>query len=447
MSAERKRENIEWIHTVCHEPGATNLPRVLLIGDSITNNYQEYVSEELSGTAYVSTYTSSKCVTDRSFLKELKLMLSDNEYALIQFNNGLHSLGSDLQDMGSAMGEALKLLREEGKGAKIVWASTTPTVNSDNTRLVKEFNAIAAKVMNENNIPTNDLFALMDPMDRKQYWTDNFHHTVEGKKIAAKQVAAVIRDNLQTNTVSSPVLNATASQPGLADAAGGKSEEKMDWTRIYWYDAEKNNLPRVLVIGDSIHDDYQRSVNEALVGTAFLSTYSTSRSFADPLYVKELKYILEEYKSDVVVFNNGLHCNNANPIWKTVFSDIPGWEAGLRRVIQLIRDENNGPKIVWAASAPWNESDGPAEVKELNAIAAKAMKENNIPISDAYSAIKTGPQYNEELVDIIVSTLRKQLGGDTPSGGASTDAGSKAASSLLGPTGSIGNASETNSGQ
>ena len=434
MNAERKRENIEWIHTVCHEPGATNLPRVLLIGDSITNNYQEYVSEELSGTAYVSTYTSSKCVTDRSFLKELKLMLSDNEYALIQFNNGLHSLGSDLQDMGSAMGEALKLLREEGKGAKIVWASSTPTVSFDNTRLVKEFNAIAAKVMNENNIPTNDLFALMDPMDRKQYWTDNFHHTVEGKKIAAKQVAAGIRDNLQTNR---------ASQPGLSDAAGGKSEEKMDWTKIYWYDAEKNNLPRVLVIGDSIHDDYQRPVNEALVGTAFLSTYSTSRSFADPLYVKELKYILDEYKSDVVVFNNGLHCNNANPIWKTVFSDIPGWEAGLRRVIQLIRDEDNGPKIVWAASDPWNDTSRPAGVNALQEAAARVMKENSIPQRDLYSALKTGPQYDEELTALVTSTICGALGIDGKSGESTTGA----AGSLLGPTGSVGNASETNSGQ
>ena len=112
LSAERKRESIEWINTVCHHPGATDLPRVLLIGDSIANLYQEHVSAELSGTAHVSTYTTSKCITDRSFLKELKLMLSDSTYALIQFNNGLHSWGSDLKQRELALPEVIKLMRE-----------------------------------------------------------------------------------------------------------------------------------------------------------------------------------------------------------------------------------------------------------------------------------------------------------------------------------------------
>ncbi|MFZ4600292.1 MAG: SGNH/GDSL hydrolase family protein, partial [Terrimicrobiaceae bacterium] len=162
VHAERKRESIEWIYTVSHNPGATDLPRVLLIGDSIANMYQEYVSEELSGTAYVSTYTTSKCITDRSFLGELRLMLESGTYALIQFNNGLHSWGSDLKERERALSEVIKLLREQGKGAKIIWASTTPTESPDNNRLVKEFNDIAAAVMEKNEIPINDLFGLMD---------------------------------------------------------------------------------------------------------------------------------------------------------------------------------------------------------------------------------------------------------------------------------------------
>jgi len=430
--AERKRENIEWIYTVCHAPGASDLPRVLLIGDSIANMSQEFVSEDLSGTAYISTYTTSKCITDRSYLKELKLMLAGNNYALIQFNNGLHSLGVDLKQWELALSEVIKLLREDGKGAKIIWASSTPAENPDNNRLVKELNQIAARLMKENNIPINDLFGLMDPLDRKQYWTDNLHHTEEGRKLAATQVATVIRENLG-HRESGPGSDAVVSPGG---PPGNKRAENMDWTRIFWYDAEKSGLPRVLVIGDSIYDDYQQLVNKALAGTAFLSTYSTNRSFADPLYVKELEYILNEYRYDVILFNNGLHCNERNetdPMWKTVLSDIPGWEAGLRGVIKLIRDQGKGAKMIWAGSVPWNEANRPAEVKQLQAATARVMKENHIPMSDPYAAIHPGPQYNEQLTAQVTSTLCEQLGINKPSEASPGEA----ASSLLGPQGSI----------
>ncbi|MFA7159890.1 MAG: SGNH/GDSL hydrolase family protein [Kiritimatiellia bacterium] len=439
LNAERKREGIEWIYTVCHNPGATNLPRVLLIGDSIANMCQEFVSEELSGTAYVSTYTTSKSITDRSYLKELKLMLSENDYALIQFNNGLHCFGSDLKQWEQALAGVIKLMRAEGKGAKIIWASTTPTVSPDNTRLVKEFNAIAARVMKENNIPVNDLFALMDPLDRNQYWTDNCHHSPEGRKIAAKQVAAVIRENLGAKKISATVSNVPDSQARPAGSAGDKSAGKMDWTKVFWYDAEKSNLPRALIIGDSIYDDHQRDVNKALAGRAHLSTFSTSRSFADPLYAKELKYILDEYRYGVILFNNGLHCNKADPIWKTILPDIPGWEAGLRGVIKLIRDEGKGAKIVWAGSVPWIGEDSPAEVRELKAAADRLTKENNIPAGDPYPEMQNGPQYSEQLTARIAATICGQLGVETPSG-KSTNAALKAAGSLLGPAGSIGDA-------
>ena len=37
------KEQCEWIHSWCDETLQTDLPRVLLVGDSITHNYQETV--------------------------------------------------------------------------------------------------------------------------------------------------------------------------------------------------------------------------------------------------------------------------------------------------------------------------------------------------------------------------------------------------------------------
>ena len=415
LKVERKRESVEWIYAVCHNPAAADLPRVLLIGDSIANMYQKYVSEELAGTAYVSTYTSSKCITDRSYLKELKLILAENDYAVIHFNNGLHSWGSDLQQWEHALSEVIELIREEEEGAIVIWASTTPTVSDENTRRVKALNGIATRVMQENNVPINDLCALMDPLDRKQYWTDNFHHSVEGRKIAAKQVAAMIRGNLAAREPRVPISNTPAPQAMPADSIDGKSDEEMGWTKVYWYDGEKNQLPRVLVIGDSIHDEYQRFIQEALIGIAYLSTYSTSRGFADPLYVRELRYILSEYTYEVIQFNNGLHCGKTDPIWKAILPELPGWEAGLREVLKLIRAEGKRAKVIWAGATPWCADESPAEAKDLDTITLKVMRENNIPTSDVIPAIPAGPEYSERLGALMAAALRRQLGGDRAS--------------------------------
>ena len=40
------KEQFEWIHSWCDETAQNDLPRVLLVGDSITHNYQEKVRQE-----------------------------------------------------------------------------------------------------------------------------------------------------------------------------------------------------------------------------------------------------------------------------------------------------------------------------------------------------------------------------------------------------------------
>ena len=77
---------------------------------------------------------------------------------------------------------SIKLMEKEGNGAKIIWASSTPLKNAELTVKAKELNTIAARVMKEEGIPTNDLFALMDPLDRNVYWSDTYHYKGAGMK-------------------------------------------------------------------------------------------------------------------------------------------------------------------------------------------------------------------------------------------------------------------------
>lgn len=212
------RENTEWIISYAFNANDTKLPRVLLIGDSICNQYSGDVSRELAGTAYVTFFATSKCVCDKSYLRALALFLDEYDYAVIHFNNGLHSLKSDQKDWETCLRASIKLIKERGKGAKIFWASSTPLKDPALTKTAKELNAIAARVMSEENVPTNDLFALMDPLDREANWGDTYHFKKEAIKTQGKAVADCVRKALGKGQASA--VDAAASLKAASTETG-----------------------------------------------------------------------------------------------------------------------------------------------------------------------------------------------------------------------------------
>lgn len=221
---QRQREGTEWTVAYAYNANSHQLPRVLLIGDSICNGYQPLVCKELAGTAYVAFWASSKCVTDPSYLRQLSFFLDEYDYAVIHFNNGLHSLVTDPRDWETCLRAAVKLLKAKARGAKLIWCSSTPLKDSARTAKARELNAIAARVMADEGIPTDDLFALLDPLDRETHWGDTYHFRDEAKSIQAKAVATAVRAALGRAPASAP--EAKAALQGAASATGpdGKIE-------------------------------------------------------------------------------------------------------------------------------------------------------------------------------------------------------------------------------
>lgn len=202
IQTQHPRENTEWVISYSYNANDNKLPRVLLIGDSICNGYQPFVCEDLAGTAYVSYFVSSKCLTDKSYLRVLAFFLDEYDYEVIHFNNGLHSLSSNQQDWETCLRASIKLIKEKAKRAKIIWASSTPLKDPNLTAKAQELNAIAAKVMTEEGIPTDDLFTLMVRLDRNENWTDTFHFTEPARQLQAKAVADSIRGALGADKAS-----------------------------------------------------------------------------------------------------------------------------------------------------------------------------------------------------------------------------------------------------
>lgn len=182
------------------------LPRVLLIGDSISMGYTVPVRKLLEGKVNLLRVPANGGPTTRG-LAGINKWLGDQKWDLIHFNWGIHDLRH--MDDGKCQVEAeayeanlRKLVaRLEKTGATLVWASTTPipapplvpdrTFGDEN-----DYNVIAARVMKENGIPIDDLHAWILPRFDELHNKQDLHYGDEGYNFLAEKVAAEIEKHL-----------------------------------------------------------------------------------------------------------------------------------------------------------------------------------------------------------------------------------------------------------
>ena len=140
------------------------LPRVLLIGDSVSRGYTQPTRKVLEGKANVHR-APANCGPTASGLKNLEVWLGEGKWDVIHFNFGIHDRGTPAADYVKRL-EAI-VARLEKTGAKLIWASTTPIPDNpaqkQTAQSIVEKNALAAEVMKKHGIPTDDLFAAMTP--------------------------------------------------------------------------------------------------------------------------------------------------------------------------------------------------------------------------------------------------------------------------------------------
>lgn len=192
----RGHENTEWSVSYSYHliDAKRHLPRVLLVGDSICNGYFPKTAQLLRDKVNITYWTSSYCVTSKNYLKLLSIVLDEAKYDVIHFNNGLHSLSTKIKEYGKAYRAALQLIKKMQPDAKVIYVSSTPMTLDWKTKLVSERNATASAIAGEfAGISSNDLFALMAPLDRKVWWYDECHFTPAGyDKLAAAVAEKVV---------------------------------------------------------------------------------------------------------------------------------------------------------------------------------------------------------------------------------------------------------------
>jgi acyl-CoA thioesterase-1 len=196
------------------------LPRVLIIGDSVSIGYTAPVRALLQGKANVHRIPQNGSSTGYG-LQNLPQWLGDGSpthqppssqppprWDVIHFNFGLHDAKqlpegtrhSDLPSYEKNLREIVKQLR--ATGAKLIWATTTPVpdggVLSPTRRFddITAYNAVAKKVMEENGVAIDDLHAAILPKVASLQIPHDVHFTKEGSQVLAERVAVSIAAQL-----------------------------------------------------------------------------------------------------------------------------------------------------------------------------------------------------------------------------------------------------------
>lgn len=196
------------------------LPRVLLLGDSISMGYTLTVRAALKGEANVHR-PKANCGPTNSGLKYIDKWLGEDKWDVIHFNWGLHDVmhylnsvakedrvphatkGAFRRNSPEQYEEKLSELvaKLKATGATLIWASTTPIPDSS-TGMWKPgdsalYNKIAAKVMNENGIATDDLWTFTEPKLAAIQNEGDVHFSSKGSALLGKEVARVIKEALK----------------------------------------------------------------------------------------------------------------------------------------------------------------------------------------------------------------------------------------------------------
>ena len=192
-----------------------SLPRILVVGDSISMGYRGYITEHFKGRAYVDYWVGSGCSwygkplddKDSTAARAWNGVLANGPYDVVSWNPmTLHWWTPGMPDrcpepsLAVCMTQAVEHVKRTAPKTRFIWVRCTPIRanrddgsptfdNPGNARIVR-FNAIADDVMKQRGVPEVDLYAIAE----KQLHTvrngsqDTVHWNAEVSRLFANAI-------------------------------------------------------------------------------------------------------------------------------------------------------------------------------------------------------------------------------------------------------------------
>ena len=182
-----------------------DLPRVLIIGDSISIGYTPRVRKLLQGKANVHR-PATNCRWSAFGEENIEEWIGKSKWDLIHFNFGLWDWYGWKQEQKAIPSSYAKnfdgIVRKLKKThARLVFAITTPPCVGSESKVnimviearAQEFSKAAIQIMMNHGVFRNDLYSLIGKNRLKyQRGEDDVHYTEECRDLLAKQVADII---------------------------------------------------------------------------------------------------------------------------------------------------------------------------------------------------------------------------------------------------------------
>ncbi|WP_406684721.1 SGNH/GDSL hydrolase family protein [Seonamhaeicola sp. MEBiC1930] len=194
-------------------------PKVLIIGDSISNGYTPFVKEELKDMAEVHHNPGNAKHTGNG-LKYIESWLADGDWDIIHFNWGLWDLcyrhpDSKVQGKRDKVNgtitfspeeyennlEALVKLIKRHSDAELIFATTTYVPEKEAGRFQEDaitYNGIAKKIMKANGVKINDVFEASKVIHADfGIGNDDVHYTKKGYELLGEHISEFLKQAIE----------------------------------------------------------------------------------------------------------------------------------------------------------------------------------------------------------------------------------------------------------
>lgn len=187
-------------------------PKILIIGDSISNGYTPFVKEALKDNALVD-HNPGNAQYSGTGVAMIDEWLGNEKWDVVQFNFGLWDLygweNADILRTPETYARNLEkiVVRLKKTGAKLIWVTTTPVcpgpevkckliIDSDTE---SAFQNAALGVMEKYKVKVNNI----NKVSRKIYKNhgvgyNDVHFTTEGYKLLAQEITKELKKILKT---------------------------------------------------------------------------------------------------------------------------------------------------------------------------------------------------------------------------------------------------------
>lgn len=196
-------ETYEWDNTWWEHASDASLPRVLIVGDSITCGYRGKVNPILRGQAYADGFGTSKAVDNPWFADSVVLFMRQMARCdAVIFNNGLHGFHLSAEEYEAGYRRVLGALLAQYPDKKWTLVLSTPvrdtadlTQFTGQNEQVKARNEAVRRIAADLGLPVMDYYTPLE--NRPELWSpDGVHLKDEGYALLAQMCSEHIRAQL-----------------------------------------------------------------------------------------------------------------------------------------------------------------------------------------------------------------------------------------------------------